>query len=84
MVRASASSKPAGELNAALRSSKIKDLSRKPMTAREMGLDHRHMQTLKSIGIVRRLRYADKAHRVAVWTTGPKFPALLKNWDRWT
>ena len=84
MVRASASAHPASELNAALRASKIKDLAKKAMTAREMGLDHRHMQTLKSIGIVRRLRYADKAHRVAVWAPGPKFPALIRNWDRWT
>lgn len=84
MVRASASSKPAGELNAALRASRIKDLTKKPMTAKEMGLQHFHMQTLKSTGIVRRLRYADRAHRVAIWTTGPKFPALIRNWDRWT
>lgn len=83
MVHGSGGAKPAGELNAALRKSKIKGLAKKAMTAREMGLDHRHMQVLKNTGIVRRLRYADPGHRVAVWTTGPKFQALLKNWDRW-
>jgi len=83
MVRGGSSSKGAGDLNAALRASRIKDLTKKPMTAKEMGLQHFHMQALKSTGIVRRLRYVDKAHREAVWTTGPKFPALLKNWDRW-
>jgi len=84
MVRGGSSSKGAGDLNAALRASKIRELPRKPMTAKEMGLQHFHMQTLKSTGIVRRLRYADKAHREVVWTTGPKFPALIRNWDRWT
>ena len=84
MVRGSRASKSSCDLNAALRSSKIKELPKKPMTAKEMGLDHHHMQTLKSTGIVRRLRYADKAHKVAVWTTGPKFPALIRNWERWT
>lgn len=84
MVRGGKSSKNAGELNEALRSSKIRDLPKKAMTAKEMGFSHHHMQTLKSNGIVRRLRYADRAHRVAVWTTGPKFPALIRNWDRWT
>jgi hypothetical protein len=83
MVRGGRSSKPAGDLNAALRASNIKELPKKPMTAKEMGLNHGHMLTLKSTGIVRRLRYADRAHKVAVWTVGPKFPALIRNWERW-
>jgi hypothetical protein len=83
MVMGSIGSRPAGQANAALRASRIKELVRKPMTAKEMGLTHADMQLLKSRGFVRRLRHADKAHRIAVWTTGPDYRKLIDNWDRW-
>lgn len=83
MVMGSIGSRPAKEINTALRASRIKDLARKPMTAKEMGLNHCDMSLLKSRGFVRRLRFADKAHRVAVWAAGPEYHKLIDNFERW-
>ena len=83
MVRGSVGRQPAEELNSALRKSKIKDLAKAAMTAKELGLEHQHIQILRSRGFVRRLKWADKYHRTAVWCAGPEYQKLMQNFERW-
>lgn len=86
-MRSSAGHLSASEVQRDIEASKLKEISKIPMTAREMGLNPRLIPLLKNRGVIKRVNrlrevcnHTCRRGASIVWGPGPCYNHYLKKW----